>query len=553
MIHYDPDKSVIQNAIDNGVSVPTVRKYIKEHKIDRMNDERARVHAPIHKMQMEHPDWSARRIARELGISQTTASKYMKIDSIVPVEGKWSARRERESITFNAETPIDFMRMEEYDTSKLRVVAFSNGLYQFNGHSIGFSNMKEYPIDFMGYRFNCPETAYIACCYSLNNDDCIRIQKEIHASTNGLKCKRQYRYNKVDRTYGRKDFHQSVWHFNLMLYLVWLKCQTYPKFSEMLLAIPDDTVIIENQNGFKKVKVGDWGCKNRDSKLEYDKRVKELKNGGRATTKIKEKATIETWGVGVWKGMNHCGKILMACRAALRRGSTPNINFQALNDAEIYLFGKRLTFNNLNRSKEAIDNQSIIRCTTEELLKVCTYPKKDVITPFRNDSILSNFYPFTFTVDGVTFHSAEQYYHWRRLEGFPEYQADILSFDGKRNAWDCYEYVRGKKKPSVRLEKKVRAAIEMDYEKRFQYMREALQYKLQFCEGFKEALLETGGKIIAERDQTRGKQDIWAVKPSRTECIGANILGKLLMEVREFCNNKGSYASNTESVSNCQK
>lgn len=344
-MRYDPDKSVKQNALDNGVSVPTMRKYIKVNKIDRLNDERARVHEPIHRLHIAHPDWSARRIARELGISQTTAAKYINVESIDPVEGKWSARDYKRNMIGDFNSPIDFMRMEEYDTATVNVVAFSNGLFKFNGHSIGFSNMKNYPITFFGERFMCAETAYIACCYGLNDPDCIRIQHEIQAFTNGLKCKRQYRYNALDGEFGRRDFHESEWHFNLMLYLVWLKCKTHPKFREMLLAVPDDTVIIENQNGFKKVRVGDWGCKNADAKAAYDQRLKELKGAGKATTKMKESATIDTWNIGVWTGMNHCGKILMACRAALRNGTEPFINYRALNDAEVYLFGERLIFN----------------------------------------------------------------------------------------------------------------------------------------------------------------------------------------------------------------
>lgn len=130
-----------------------------------------------------------------------------------------------------------------------------------------------------------------------------------------------------------------------MLYLVWHKCLKYPDFGEMLLAIPDNVAIIENQNGFKKVKVGDWGCKNPEAKEAYDKRLAELKGSGKATGKMKEAATIDTWSVGKWTGMNHCGKILMACRTALRNHTVPHIDFQELNDAKIYLFGKLLIFN----------------------------------------------------------------------------------------------------------------------------------------------------------------------------------------------------------------
>jgi len=258
---------------------------------------------------------------------------------------KKSSKELPECLTFNSNKPIDFMRMEEYDPSKMGIVAFSNGSFNFNGYSIGFSNMRSYPILFMGEEFNSVETAYIACNYGLNNDDCIRIQREIQASTNGLKCKRQYRRSAVDKQYGRKDFFKTEWHFNLMLYLVWEKCKRYEDFREMLLAIPDDWAIIESQNPFAKVKVGNWGCKNLEAHKAYKSKVKELKEGGmKGELKIKEKATIDTWNIGIWTGCNHQGKILMACRTALRTGTEPCIQYELINDAEVYLFGRLLHF-----------------------------------------------------------------------------------------------------------------------------------------------------------------------------------------------------------------
>ena len=162
----------------------------------------------------------------------------------------------------------------------------------------------------------------------------------------------------------------------------------------------------------------------------------------------------------------------------------------------------------------------------DKLLERCTYAKSDVVT-FRNRdkyAIFSNFYPFTFAVDGVTFHSVEQYYHWRRLEGAPKYQATMLSFDGEKHAWQCFNYSRNRW---------VKQAIEADLGKRIAYMREGLRYKLEYCEGFREALQKTGDKVIAELNQTSKPDDIWAVNKTAEGYEGSNILGKLLMEVRK--------------------
>lgn len=164
--------------------------------------------------------------------------------------------------------------------------------------------------------------------------------------------------------------------------------------------------------------------------------------------------------------------------------------------------------------------------TFDKLLERCSYPKNDVVA-FRNRgkyAIFSNFYPFAFEAGGVTFHSVEQYYHWRRLESAPKYQATMLSFEGEKHAWKCFNYSRNRW---------VKQAIEPDLEKRIAYMREGLRYKLQYCEGFKDALLTTGGKTIAELNQTSKPNDIWAVDKTPDGYEGSNILGKLLMELRD--------------------
>ena len=162
----------------------------------------------------------------------------------------------------------------------------------------------------------------------------------------------------------------------------------------------------------------------------------------------------------------------------------------------------------------------------DKLLERRPYAKSDVVA-FRNRgkyAIFSNFYPFDFAVEGVTFHSVEQYYHWRRLEGAPRYRETMLSFDGEKHAWKCFNYSRNRW---------VKQVIEADLRKRITYMREGLQYKLKYCEGFKEALQKTGVKVIAELNQTSKPDDIWAVNKTDEGYEGSNILGKLLMELRE--------------------
>lgn len=337
---YRPELSIRENATINSLSEASIRKYLRLNKIDRRYETNMRLFLLVKKVQQIHPDWSARRIARELKISQTTVSKYQKLDSLNLSIGKNTLI---ETVYNNTYTNFD--KFEEYPGCSVKLIAFSKKDYFFNGHSIGLGNMETFPIEFMGHIFNSPEHAYIACSYGLNNKNCIKVQREIQASTNALKCKRQYRNTSIAEEIGRKDFHRSHWHLHLMLYLVWLKCLKYPDFRDRLLAIPDDTVIIENQSRMNKIKLGDWGCKNDDAKYAYYRKLDELKAcGTRSRIECEESATIQSWNIGIWRGFNYQGKILMSCRHALRKGIAPQIDTQALNNAKIYLFGKRLVF-----------------------------------------------------------------------------------------------------------------------------------------------------------------------------------------------------------------
>lgn len=157
-MNYNPNISIKENALNNGVSEAAVRKYIKVHRIDRRYDQNLRVYLPIKKLLNEHPDWSARAIARELGIAPATVCHY-KNKGISKQEGKFSLREAYRCLDFDTSTPIDFMKMEEYDGSKVGIVAFSKGTFKYNGNSIGFGNMRSFPIEFFGHRFDCPETA----------------------------------------------------------------------------------------------------------------------------------------------------------------------------------------------------------------------------------------------------------------------------------------------------------------------------------------------------------------------------------------------------------
>lgn len=246
---------------------------------------------------------------------------------------------------------IDFFNNESYDTSKIEVIPFYKKLDVIDGYQVPFSNMiNGYPITVGGVEFANVEIAYICSYYSLNNEKCFEIQKLIQKESNGMMCKRKYRKSNELKKYGRKEFDESLWHFHFMWFLVWTKCMQNKEFCELLKKIPENYIIIENEplKGDKAI----WGCSNK----EYNKICRENSKNIKKTelklskNEIKNKENmfrLKNYKIGVWKGRNCMGKILMACRDALINDYKPPINYEILNNSDIYWFGKKLIFKHL--------------------------------------------------------------------------------------------------------------------------------------------------------------------------------------------------------------
>jgi hypothetical protein len=116
----------------------------------------------------------------------------------------------------------------------------------------------------------------------------------------------------------------------------------------VLLSLPVDAVIIEDstfQNG-RTATV--WGTKNAELKGRLNQLKKELKVKGMSKVAIKRELDARRLGewanVGLFRGKNVMGKILMACRDALRNGSEPQIDYTLLREKRINLLGHLLIF-----------------------------------------------------------------------------------------------------------------------------------------------------------------------------------------------------------------
>lgn len=64
-----------------------------------------------------------------------------------------------------------------------------------------------------------------------------------------------------------------------------------------------------------------------------------------AIKREQDKMRLGEWSnIGVFKGKNITGKVMMACKQALEQGSEPPIDYVLLHEAHINIIGKVLTF-----------------------------------------------------------------------------------------------------------------------------------------------------------------------------------------------------------------
>ena len=136
-----------------------------------------------------------------------------------------------------------------------------------------------------------------------------------------------------------------------MLFCVWQKCLGNADFRKLLLSIPEDAVLVENTTKDRWESAEIWGCRNwelvnKRANLETVLRHNHKYMKHKDLKHIVIVDTNKINGVGVWKGQNNIGKILMICRDCLREGTEPSIDYELLCCPNIHLFGELLTFEN---------------------------------------------------------------------------------------------------------------------------------------------------------------------------------------------------------------
>ena len=157
--------------------------------------------------------------------------------------------------------------------------------------------------ELFGLNWYSTEHLYLCGEWSTDREQSKEIQEYIRKFPSGTYAKRcsKSKYGKLERADFRDFCHQ--W----MLWCVWQKCRLNEKFATFLKSIPDDAVIVEA-----------------------------VKNDPRWAA--------EPDANGVCHGCNAMGKILTICRRHLIAGTEPPIDTKQLNDAKIYILGKRIQF-----------------------------------------------------------------------------------------------------------------------------------------------------------------------------------------------------------------
>lgn len=241
-------------------------------------------------------------------------------------------------------------RVEYINASHFNCLSFAKASDMVNGINVRLSNMAGgYPFSFGGITWKDSETLYLCGEFSDASDKHLSVQKEMQRQTSGFAAKRFIK--KRNNSLIRHDF--ADFRIQWMLYVIWLKCKGNADFANLLLQLPHDAIIIEDttkQHGDTKEV---WGCTNTELAIRRAEVKKETIKQAKADNPNISKAALERLvnietckinGIGTFVGQNNLGKILMLCRNCLINGTEPPIDYALLYRSNIYILGKRLSF-----------------------------------------------------------------------------------------------------------------------------------------------------------------------------------------------------------------
>lgn len=194
-------------------------------------------------------------------------------------------------------------RTEELNPTNL--LTYSGPKDTCEGYAIGrLGNMAGgFHFNLFGVKWYGTEHLYLCGEWSTEGERSIEIQKYIRKMVSGVYAKRCSKAKYKNEV--RSDFPSFRYHW--MLWCVWQKCLLNNDFATLLRSMPKDRIIVEV-------------VKNDPIWAAYPNEN------------------------GVIVGGNGMGKILTICKKCLHEGTTPAIDTQLLNQAGIYILGKRVEF-----------------------------------------------------------------------------------------------------------------------------------------------------------------------------------------------------------------
>lgn len=159
-----------------------------------------------------------------------------------------------------------------------------------------------------------------------------------------------------------------------------------------------------------------------------------------------------------------------------------------------------------------------------------TYPKSECVTIHKVKEewgVFCNFAKTPIEIDGVVFKSSEHLFQFMKFKD-PAVVSNIMkgvTCKGKR----CYEIKKTAKSYEKEFRREDWGSMIVDA------MKFSLQTKYEQCEEFRTMLKKSEGHYIVEDQSCFPKKnaDAWGVKLIGEEYVGPNLLGRLLMELRE--------------------
>lgn len=242
--------------------------------------------------------------------------------------------------------PIVLDRVEAYNPSQVTVWPFKHVDDIVDGVKLDLCNMTScYPFEVEGVKWRSSEELYLAGEFSNDTAEHLTIQEELRAAKSPYAAKRFVKGK--HRKEVREDF--TEFRTQWMLWCVWQKCKGNIDFRRKLLSIPDDVILVEETTTDTGGSGQIWGCSNREL-VEARKAVAQTiaeKHSDLSKKNLDFLINVETntiRNVGIFRGQNNIGKILMICRDCIKRGTNPYIDIDLLRSKNIFILGKLLIF-----------------------------------------------------------------------------------------------------------------------------------------------------------------------------------------------------------------